>query len=39
MKIHEYIAKDIFNEGGIPVPHSRIALSPEEARKVAVEIG
>ncbi len=39
MKIHEYIAKDIFSRGGIQVPRSRIALSPDEARQVAVEIG
>ena len=39
MKIHEYVAKDIFRRGGIPVPQSRIATSPEEAKKVAIEIG
>ena len=39
MKIHEYVAKDIFKSGGIPVPQSRIAISPEEAKKVAIEIG
>jgi succinyl-CoA synthetase beta subunit len=38
VKIHEYVAKDIFNRGGIPVPQSRIAMSPEEAKKVAIEI-
>jgi succinyl-CoA synthetase beta subunit len=39
VKIHEYVAKDIFKGGGIPVPQSRIVTSPEEAKKVAIEIG
>jgi succinyl-CoA synthetase beta subunit len=39
VKIHEYVAKDIFKGGGIPVPQSKIAISPEEAKKVAIEIG
>ncbi len=39
MKIHEYIAKDIFKGEGIPVPHNKMVLSPDEARKAAIEIG
>ncbi len=39
MKIHEYIAKDIFKGGGIPVPNNIIAVSPDEARNAAIEIG
>jgi succinyl-CoA synthetase beta subunit len=39
VKIHEYIAKDIFKGEGISIPQSRLAVSPEEAKKVASEIG
>jgi len=39
VKIHEYIAKDIFKEEGISVPQSRLAVSPEEAKTVSSEIG
>lgn len=39
MKIHEYIAKDIFKEEGISVPQSRLAVSPEETKRVSSEIG
>ena len=39
MKVHEYIAKDIFKDEGITVPHSKMVLSPDEARKAAIEIG
>jgi succinyl-CoA synthetase beta subunit len=39
MKIHEYQAKAILKSYGIPVPKGRVAETPEEARKVAEEIG
>lgn len=39
MKIHEYQAKALLGQYGVPVPRGRVALSPEEARAVAVEIG
>lgn len=39
MKIHEYQAKEIFKKFGIPVPDGKIATSPEEAEKIANEIG
>jgi len=32
MKIHEYQAKEIFAKTGIPVPSSRTAMTPKEAR-------
>jgi succinyl-CoA synthetase beta subunit len=35
MKIHEYQAKELFNEYGIPVPKGQVAFSPDEAVKVA----
>jgi len=39
MKIHEYQAKEIFSKHGIPVPKGAVARGPEEARKIADEIG
>ncbi len=39
MKIHEYQAKEILKSYGVPVPNGRVAETPEEARKVAGEIG
>jgi succinyl-CoA synthetase beta subunit len=39
MKIHEYQAKEILKAYGVPVPKGRVAETPEEARKVAEEIG
>ena len=39
MKIHEYQAKEILKHYGVPVPRGRVAETPEEARKIAEEIG
>ena len=39
MNIHEYQAKEILKEYGIPVPEGRVASTPEEAKKIASEIG
>ena len=39
MKIHEYQAKEILKSYGVPVPKCRAVETPEEARKVAEEIG
>ncbi len=38
MKIHEYQAKEIFAEAGIPVPGGRVANSPVEAFEIATEV-
>jgi succinyl-CoA synthetase beta subunit len=38
MKIHEYQAKEILRQYGVPVPKGRTAETPEEARKAAEEI-
>ncbi len=35
MKIHEYQAKDILREYGIPVPRGEVAGSPERAQEIA----
>jgi succinyl-CoA synthetase beta subunit len=39
MKIHEYQAKEILKAYGVAVPKGRVAETPEEARKIAEEIG
>ncbi len=39
MKVHEYQAKDIFVEHGLPVPKGKVATSVEEAESIAKEIG
>ncbi len=39
MKVHEYQAKEIFKEYGIPVPKGGLATTPQEARKVAEDVG
>ena len=39
MKVHEYQAKEVLREYGIPVPMGGVAETPQEARKVAEEIG
>lgn len=39
MKIHEYIAKNMFKEGGIPIPKSKMVKTPEDAKKAAIKIG
>lgn len=38
MKIHEYQAKEIFAQGGIPVPPGRVATTVQEAVEIAEEI-
>lgn len=39
MKIHEYQARRIFRNHGLPVPLERIAQEPEEAEAAAREVG
>jgi len=39
MRLHEYQAKEIFADTGIPVPESRLATSVEEAVAAAEDIG
>jgi succinyl-CoA synthetase beta subunit len=38
MKIHEYQAKEILQEFGIPVPFGYVASNPEDAEKIARKI-
>lgn len=37
MKIHEYQAKGIFADFGIPIPKGEVTSSPDEARQIAVK--
>ena len=39
MKIHEYQAKGILRQHGVPVPRGRVAFSAEEAKTAAEELG
>jgi succinyl-CoA synthetase beta subunit len=39
MNFHEYQAKELFAEYGIPVPAGRIARTPEEASEAATALG
>ena len=39
MKIHEFQAKKLLAEFGVPVPKGRVAATPEEARAIAEELG
>jgi succinyl-CoA synthetase beta subunit len=39
VKIHEYQAKAVLAQYGIPVPRGRVAFTPAEAREIASEIG
>jgi len=38
MKIHEYQGKELLRGLGVPVPHSRVAFTPDEARQAAGEL-
>ncbi len=39
MKLHEYQAKRIFAQYGVPIPEGDVATTPEEARAIAERIG
>jgi len=39
MIIHEYQGKDLLKEMGVPIPGGRVAETPEEAGKIAGELG
>jgi succinyl-CoA synthetase beta subunit len=39
MKIHEFQAKAILSEFGVPVPNGRVATSADDARAIAQELG
>ncbi|MCI0440941.1 MAG: acetate--CoA ligase family protein, partial [Chloroflexi bacterium] len=39
MKVHEYQAKEILAGYGVPVPRGGVASTPEEAARIAAELG
>lgn len=39
MNLHEYQAKRLFAEHGVPIPQGEVALSPTEARDIARDLG
>ncbi|MDX1418234.1 MAG: ADP-forming succinate--CoA ligase subunit beta, partial [Candidatus Promineifilaceae bacterium] len=39
MNLHEYQAKRLFAEHGVPIPNGKVARSPGEAREAARELG
>jgi succinyl-CoA synthetase beta subunit len=39
MKIHEYQAKELFKNYGIPIPEGRVASNPDEAVDIAKTLG
>jgi succinyl-CoA synthetase beta subunit len=39
VKVHEYQAKDLLAQYGVPVPAGRVAYTPQEAREIAEELG
>src|SRR5688572_20956435 len=39
LKLHEYQSKFRFAKYGIPIPQGKVAATPEEAEKIAKEIG
>ena len=39
MKIHEYQAKELFKQYNIPIPEGGVAFNPDEAKKIAKDLG
>ena len=39
MDLHEYQAKQLFAEHGVPIPDGKVAYSPAEARDIAQDLG
>ena len=39
MNLHEYQAKDLFRKAGIPVPPGEVASTPEDAERMAGQLG
>ncbi|MFN2188669.1 MAG: ADP-forming succinate--CoA ligase subunit beta [Candidatus Promineifilaceae bacterium] len=39
MNLHEYQAKRLFAEHGVPIPAGKVASTPDEAREIARELG
>jgi succinyl-CoA synthetase beta subunit len=39
VNLHEYQAKRLFAEHGVPIPNGKVATTPSEARQIAKELG
>ena len=39
MKLHEYQSKQLFSKYGIPIPKGRVAVTADEAKQIAKELG
>jgi succinyl-CoA synthetase beta subunit len=39
MKLHEYRSKQLFAQNGIPIPKGRVAMTAQEAKLIAQELG
>jgi succinyl-CoA synthetase beta subunit len=39
MKLHEYRSKLIFSKYGVPIPRGRVAMTADEAKSIAQELG
>jgi succinyl-CoA synthetase beta subunit len=39
VKLYEFQAKELFAQGGIPIPRGRMVTDPEDAAKAAAELG
>ncbi len=39
MNLHEFQAKRLFAEHGIPIPHGEVAYTPEDARRITQDLG
>jgi succinyl-CoA synthetase beta subunit len=39
VNLHEFQAKRLFAEHGIPIPHGEVAYTPEKAREIAEQLG
>ncbi|MFB6282745.1 MAG: ADP-forming succinate--CoA ligase subunit beta [Halobacteria archaeon] len=39
MRLHEYQAKNVFSEAGLPTPDGEVASTPEEVAEIAEELG
>ena len=39
MKLHEYQSKQLFAKYGLPIPRGEIATTPEDARRIARDLG
>ncbi|MGD8634641.1 MAG: ADP-forming succinate--CoA ligase subunit beta [Anaerolineales bacterium] len=39
MKLHEYQSKQMFEDFGVPIPKGRVAMTAQEAKSIAEELG